>query len=162
MPVDKSWIGRKGGQARIVVERSPVGIFAKAVKSTDPVFQDERAAKEAGLDRIPAPPTFLMSAGYVGMFPEQQPDKVDPSPQGDAAMTFVKEGALLLHGEQAFTFARPVYVGDVLDSETTVVDVYEKQGGSGTMTFVSTDTVYTDVQTGDVVVTARATLIGRK
>ena len=162
MPVDKSWVGRKGGQARIVVERGPVGVFARAVKSTDPVFTDERAAKEAGLERIPASPTFLMSAGHNGMFPEMQPDQVDPSPQGEAAMTFVKEGALLLHGEQGFTFNRPVYVGDVLDSETTVVDVYEKQGGSGTMTFVSTDTVYTDAETGEVVVTAKATLIGRK
>ena len=158
MPLDKSWIGRKGGRARIVIERSAVTNFARAVKDFDPAYSNAEAAKAAGLDAIPVPPTFLIGAGYWGTFAELQPADPGVNPQVDVVGQYAKDGGLLLHGEQSFTYTRPVKVGDVLDLETEIIDTYEK----GTMTFTVTDTTYVDADTGELVATARNNFINRR
>lgn len=158
MALDKSFIGRKGGRARIVIERSATGNFARAVKDTNPVYTDAAAAKAAGLDGIPVPPTFLIGAASWGAFAEVQPDDPGVNPQGEVVLEYTRQGGLLLHGEQSFTYHRPLRVGDVLDMETEVVDSYEK----GSMTFTITETRYTDAETGDLVATARNNMINRQ
>ena len=162
MPLDKSWIGRKGGRARIVIERSAVTNFARAVKDFDPVYANAEAAEAAGLDAIPVPPTFLIAAGYWGTFQELQPDDPGVNPQVDVVAQYAKDGGLLLHGEQTFTFTRPVKVGDMLVVEVEIIDTYEKTSGSGTMTFTVTDTKYVDANTGELVATARNNFINRR
>ena len=162
MPLDKSWIGRKGGRARIVIERSAVTNFARAVKDYDPVYANAEAAKAAGLDAIPVPPTYLIAAGTWGTFPELQPDDPGVNPQVDVVAQYAKDGGLLLHGEQQFTYERALKVGDILDIETEIVDTYEKTSGSGTMTFTVTDTKYVDANTGELVATARNNFINRR
>ena len=158
MPLDDSFKGRKGGRARIVIERGPVMNFARAVKDTNPVFHDADAAAEAGFDAIPAPPTFLIGAGVWGTFPEQQPDDPGTNPLGEVVAEYARQGGLLLHGEQSFEFTRPVKVGDVLDSESEIVDTYVK----GTMTFTIAETRFTDAETGELVATARNNFINRR
>ena len=61
MAVDTSVIGRPTGSSRVVIERGPVSNFAAAVKDENPVYRDPNAAKTAGFDDIPAPPTFGFS-----------------------------------------------------------------------------------------------------
>jgi acyl dehydratase len=64
-----------------------------------------------------------------------------------------------LHGEQAYRFERPVYVGDTLSATTTLTDAYEREGRQGgTMTFAVLETEYADGD-GTPVLTERATLI---
>jgi acyl dehydratase len=162
MPLDKSWIGRKGGRARIVIERAPVANFARAVKDFNPVYADRDAAKAAGFDDIPVPPTFLIGASYWGTYAELQPKDNAVNPQVEVVGEYGKMGGLLLHGEQTFTYERPLKVGDVLDLETEIVDTYEKTGGTGTMTFTITDTTYRDAETGELVATARNNFINRR
>jgi acyl dehydratase len=58
MAVDTSVIGKPTGAYRVRVERGPVEFFASAVKDANPVYHDPAAAKAAGFDGIPAPPTF--------------------------------------------------------------------------------------------------------
>jgi acyl dehydratase len=152
-------VGRKGGRSRIVIERAPVANFARAVKDTNPVYQDPRAAEAAGLDAIPAPPTFLMAATSWGAFPELQPeDDGGPNPLGDVGKEYARQGGLLLHGEQAYTYVRPLKVGDVLDSETEIVDTYTK----GSMTFAVVEARYTDAETGELVATATYNMINKQ
>ena len=158
MALDESFKGRKGGRSRIVIERGPVANFAKSVKDTNPVFHDGRAAAEAGFDAIPAPPTFPFVANVWGSFPEDQPADSGVNPVGEVMAEYARQGGLLLHGEQAFTWTRPVKVGDVLDLETEIVDTYTK----GSMTFAVTQTTYRDADTGDVVLTARSNFINRQ
>ena len=158
MPLDPSFIGRKGGRARIVVERSAVSNFARAIKDPNPIYHDEAAAKAAGFAGIPAPPTFLIAAGSWGTYPEHQPADPGTNPLGEVAMEYARQGGLLLHGEQAFTFERPVVVGDVLDSETEVMDTYSK----GSMTFAVVEVRYTDADTGELVATSRYNMINRQ
>lgn len=162
MPLDKSWIGRKGGRARVVIERAPVTNFARAVKDLNPVYADRDAAKAAGFEDIPVPPTFLIGAGFWGTYAELQPKDAGVNPQVEVVGEYGRLGGLLLHGEQSFTYERPLKVGDVLDLETEIVDTYEKTGGTGTMTFTITDTTYRDAETGELVATARNNFINRR
>jgi acyl dehydratase len=158
MALDPNFVGRKGGRARIVVERSATANFARAVKDTNPVYVDAAAAEAAGLDGIPVPPTFLIAAGHWGAFPELQPADPGVNPTGEVVQEYARQGGLLLHGEQGFTYHRPLRVGDVLDTESEVVDTYTK----GSMTFAVVETRFTDAGTGELVATARGNFINRQ
>ena len=74
----------------------------------------------------------------------------------------MQNGGLILHGEQEFEYHRPIVAGDVLRSEGKVIDAYEKESKGKTMTFVVTETVWSDDKTGEPVLTARFNLIHRR
>jgi acyl dehydratase len=158
MALDPSFIGRKGGRSRIVIERSGVANFARAVKDRNPLYNDPRAAEAVGLDGIAVPPTYLIAANGWGTHPELQPADPGTNLTGEVVAEYARQGGLLLHGEQAFTFERPLKVGDVLDTETEVVDTYEK----GSMTFTVCETRFTDAESGELVATARSNFINRQ
>ncbi len=158
----KSIIGQPTAKATVVVERGPVTFFADAVCDDNPVYKDPAAAKAAGLPQIPAPPTFSFAMEAWGKFPELQPaDAPKGSPLMTALGPLIAKGGLILHGEQEFTYHRPVLVGDVLVGEGSVVDAYQKESKGRTMTFVVTETNWVDQKTGEPVVTARFNLIHR-
>ncbi len=158
-------VGRPTGAATLHVERGPVSIFARSVTDRNPVYRDLTAAREAGFDDIPAPPTFTFSAAsYWGAFPEDQPE--DPTggrgnPTREFIGSLMAEGGLVLHGEQEFIYHKPVQVGQTLHQEGKVVDLYTKEAKGKTMTFLVTETVFKD-DAGDPVVTERFNLIHRK
>jgi acyl dehydratase len=163
MAVDKSLIGTPTGKSKITVERGPLSNFAKAVQDDNPIYQNPEAAKEAGFDNIPAPPTWGFAMAHWGAFREQQPD--DPTKGRNPVMevigTLMQKGGMVLHGEQEFEYHRPVMVGDVLEGEGKVTDVYEKESKGKTMTFLVTENVFKDAKTGDPVLTTRMNLIHR-
>jgi acyl dehydratase len=166
MAVDQSVIGQCTGRWKVVIERGPVSNFAKAVKDNNPVYQDATAAKAAGLDAIPAPPTYAFAMNNWGTFPEDQPADNPAQPGGTSPVMkimggLMSKGGMILHGEQEFTYHRPLSVGDVLVGEGTVVDLYEKESKGKTMTFLVTENAFKDEKTGEPVVTARMNLIHR-
>jgi len=166
MAVDKSAIGQCTGRWKVVIERGPVSTFAKAVKDKSPIYQDATAAKAAGFDAIPAPPTYPFAMNNFGLFPEDQPDDNPAQPGGTSPVMkimgeLMSKGGMILHGEQEFTYHRPLSVGDVLEGEGTVVDLYEKESKGKTMTFLVTENAFKDAKTGEPVVTARMNLIHR-
>jgi hypothetical protein len=72
-----------------------------------------------------SPPTFTFALPFWGSFAEEQPP--DPT-GGENPMHAVMgelfgQGALVLHGEQEFTYHRPIEVGMVLDGLGEVVDI---------------------------------------
>jgi acyl dehydratase len=69
-------------------------------------------------------------------------------------------GGLILHGEQEFTYHRPVVVGEKLRARGVVRDIYQKQSGDRTMTFMVIETAYTD-DDEDPVVTSTMNLLHR-
>lgn len=163
MAVDRDEVvGRPTGAATIHVERGPVTAFARAVTDTNPVYADPAVAAEAGFGAIPAPPTFTFAAATWGQFPEDQPE--DPTagrdPRGEIMGALMADGGLILHGEQEFTYHRPVVAGDTLHQEGEVVDLYTKESGGRTMTFLVIETRFTD-DDGAPVVTERFNLIHR-
>ena len=158
----KKSIGKPTSKSRVVVERSAVTNFATAVCDRNPVYGDPRAAGEAGLPAIPAPPTFAFVMDNWGQYPEIQPDDVPTgNALGEVLGPLMAGGGLILHGEQEFVYHRPVYVGDVLTGEGKIVDAYTKESKGRTMTFVVTETVWSDDKTGEPVVTTRFNVIHR-
>ncbi|HEY1827328.1 MAG TPA: MaoC family dehydratase N-terminal domain-containing protein [Acidimicrobiales bacterium] len=159
----KKIIGQPTGKAKVVVERGPIQNFAEAVHSTSPIYRNPEAAKAAGFDAIPAPPTWPFAMEFSGKFEEIQPADAPTggSPLMAAVGPLIAKGGLILHGEQEFIYHRPIEVGDVLVSQGTIVDAYQKESKGKTMTFVVQETNWTDDKTGEPVVTARFNLIHR-
>jgi acyl dehydratase len=164
MAVDTSIIGRETARARVQVERAPLANFAKAVKDDNAVYGDINAAEAAGFDGVPAPPTFGFALEFWGRYPELQEGlkPVAGNPMMEVIGKLMQSGGLILHGEQEFEYHRPIVAGDVLRSEGKVVDAYEKESKGKTMTFVVSETVWSDDQTGEPVLTARFNLIHRR
>ncbi|KQS03734.1 hypothetical protein ASG11_05320 [Sphingomonas sp. Leaf357] len=118
-------------EPRVVqVEAGFLKFFAKATGETDPVYFDEAAALAAGHPGLPMPPTYLFSLALSA-----------PSSRGD--VFDIENGigvelAKVLHGEQSFTYHKPIHAGDRLTLTTTTSDIYTKKGG--TLEFIVQDT----------------------
>jgi len=133
------------------IEAGKVEEFARAITDTRPLHQSKEAARAEGYDATPAPLTYAT----VSSFPRYRPEGVGAGLGFDLGFERGKH----VHGEQAYTFERPVYVGDVLSAETTLVDVSQKEGGAGgTMTFATYETEFTDAE-DHLVLTAERTRI---
>jgi hypothetical protein len=158
----KSVIGQSIGNSKVVVERGPVQHFADALLSSSPIYHDPAAAQAAGFGNIPAPPTWPFAMEFSGRFAELQPSG---EPQGDAMIKvmgpLMAKGGLILHGEQEFLYERAIEVGDVLSGEGTITDAYQKESKGRTMTFIVSETKWTDDKTGELVATSRVNLIHR-
>jgi acyl dehydratase len=155
-------IGKPTGTTVVTVERGHLAVFADAVRDQSPIYRDPRAAADAGLAGIPAPPTYPGVMSAFGVFPELQPEDSSPGahPMGEVLGPLMANGGIILHGEQEFVYDRPVTVGDVLTGEGRVVDAYTKESKGKTMTFLVTETVWRD-QSGAPVVTTRFNVIHR-
>jgi acyl dehydratase len=155
-------IGKPTGTTVVTVERGQLALFAHAVKDDSPVYRDPRAADAAGLDGIPAPPTYPFVMENFGAYPELQTvDAPKGNPMAEVLGPLMANGGLILHGEQEFTYTRPVLAGDVLVGEGKVVDAYVKESKGKTMTFIVVETAFTEQATGDPVCTSRMNIIHR-
>jgi acyl dehydratase len=130
--------------APYLVGREKVREFARAVFSTNPINHDVFAAQAAGYADLVAPTTFpvvVQEATLAQLL-------ADP----DANIDFSR----VVHGEQRFTYSRPIVAGDELTAQLTVSSVKTLGGNS----MVTADSVITD-STGAHVVTAISTLVVR-
>jgi acyl dehydratase len=163
MAVDTSIVGKPTGAYKVRIERGPVTFFAAAVQDENPIYRDPKAAQAAGFDTIPAPPTFSFAMQHMGRWEEEQPE--DPTGGLNPMHTVMGElfgkGALILHGEQEFTYHRPIVVGDVLVGEGRILDVYERETDAAVMTFVVVETTWRDERSKKPVVIEKFNLIGR-
>jgi acyl dehydratase len=119
-------IGKAYEAFRVTVDERWIKNFAASIGDEDPVFRDERAAAAAGYAALPAPPTF----GFTIAMEASQPLRVLDDLAVDKTRT--------VHGEQAFTYHRPVLAGDEIVGVQKIVDIYDRKGGA--MTFVVTQT----------------------
>lgn len=104
--LDKSFIGLKTKPRSVEVEKGQLKFFAKATDETNRVYFDEAAAKAAGHPTLPAPPTFLMCLGSLA--PDQE----------DILGKLGVDIGRILHGEQHFTYFKPIYAGDTITLTT--------------------------------------------
>lgn len=65
-----------------------------------------------------------------------------------------------VRGEDEFQFLAPILEGDTISAKTKLLDIYQRQGGTGSMVFVVTETTYTN-QRSEVVMIDKATIIRR-
>jgi acyl dehydratase len=127
-----------------LVGREKVREFAAAVLATDPISFDLSAAQAAGHADLVAPPTFAVVVQQLTL------DQLLADPE--AGIDFSR----VVHGDQRFTFSRPVVAGDELTATLTVTSV--KSLGAHSM--VTAETVIVD-DAGEHVVTTVSTLVVR-
>ena len=145
MPVNPELQGRSyPATAPYLVGREKVREFARAVLSTSPLNLDPEAARAAGYPDVVAPPTFATVVQDATL----QQLLADP----DAAIDFTR----VVHGDQRFTFTRPIVAGDELTATLTVTSVKSLGGHS----MVTAESSIADA-TGAHVVTATSTLVVR-
>jgi acyl dehydratase len=130
--------------APYLVGREKVREFARAVFVGHPIHSDPEAARAAGYADVVAPPTFPIVV--TGATMQQLLD--DP----DAGVDFTR----VVHGDQRFTFTRPIVAGDELTATMTITSVKSIGGHS----MVTSESAITDA-TGAHVVTATSTLVVR-
>jgi len=127
-----------------LVGREKVREFARAVGSADPLSLDPAAAAAAGYADVIAPPTFPVVVQELTLA------------QLLADETAGVDFARVVHGEQRFSFTRPIVAGDLLTATMTVTDV-KTLGGNA---MVTAESVLRDGD-GAHVVTATSTLVVR-
>ncbi len=130
--------------APYLVGREKVREFARAVHAMSPLNHSTDAAVAAGYADVVAPPTFpvvVQEATLAQLL-------ADP----DAGIDFSR----VVHGEQRFSYTRPIVAGDELTATLTVTSV--KTLGGNAMITATSDIVDS---TGAHVVTAISTLVVR-
>ena len=145
MPVNPSLQGRAFPPTEpYLVGREKIREFARAVFATDPVSFDLEAARAAGHADLVAPPTFPVVV--------QERTLAQLLAEPDAGIDFSR----VVHGDQRFTFSRPIVAGDELTATLTVSSV--KSLGAHSMVTAESVIVGAD---GEHVVTATSTLVVR-
>jgi acyl dehydratase len=126
-----------------LVGREKVREFSRAVFATDPINLDPEAARAAGYDDVVAPPTFAV------VVQEQTLAQLLAEP--DAGIDFSR----VVHGDQRFTFTRPIVAGDLLTATLSVPSVKTLGGHS----IVTAETTITDAAGTHVVTTISALVV---
>ena len=144
--IDKKFIGYQLKPSVLMVDRTRLQFFAKAIGEQDPVYLDLAAAQAAGYPDLPAPPTFMFAAELDSGANDQLLTDLD--------IPLVK----LLHGEQSFKYIKPICAGDTLSVESTITDIYDKKGGK--LEFVVKDSRATN-QKDELVAQMRTVLVVR-
>ena len=144
--LDRSFIGFETKPRAVEVEKGQLRSFADATGEKNPIYFDEAAAKAAGHPGLPAPPTFLFSLGLLA-----------PETESVIAKLGVDMGRVL-HGEQSFTYGKPIHAGDVITLKTRISDIYDKRGGA--LDFIVEDTDATN-QNGQAVGVTRTVIVVR-
>ena len=145
MPVNPELQGRSyPPTSPYLVGREKVREFARAVLATSPLNHDPDAARAAGYSDVVAPPTFPVVV--------QEHTLAHLLADSDAGIDFTR----VVHGDQRFTYARPIVAGDELTATLTVTSVKTLGGHS----MVTAESAIADVN-GAHVVTAISTLVVR-
>lgn len=145
MPIDPSYAGRTYPPSptyEVGVEK--IREFADAIGDPHPAYRDRDAARSLGHPDVIAPPTFPV----VLTFKASRALIEDPELGIDYSR--------VVHGEQRFTYSRPVRAGDALTVIVTI-DAIRSVGGHDMLTS-SSEVRTTD---GEHVVTAYSTLVVR-
>ena len=127
-----------------LVGREKVREFSRAVFAASPLSLDVAAARAAGYSDLVAPPTFAVVVQELTLHQLLS--------EPDAGIDFSR----VVHGDQRFTFTRPIVAGDELTATLTVASI--KSLGGHSMVTAESSIVGAD---GGHVVTATSTLVVR-
>lgn len=111
-------VGKRSESIWNLVEKGAVRKFAEAIGDLNPLYLDETAAKQGRYGKLMAPPTFPRTFQYGAI----------------EGLRLPSSG--LIHGEQQFSYHRPLFVGDEIACSTVLKDCYEREGSQGAMTFL--------------------------
>jgi acyl dehydratase len=145
MPLDQSFVGRVyPASAPYEVGREKIREFAAAIGDLNPVFHDQQAAQALGYPDLIAPPTFPI------VITSKAASQIIADPE--LGLDYSK----VVHGEQSFSYSRPIQAGDVLQV-TVAVETIRAAAGNDLLT---TRAEVTTTE-GEHVVTALSTIVAR-
>ena len=145
MALNKEYVGRVFGPTDpYEVSRVKIADFADAIGEPSELCRNREAAQQAGYPDVIAPPTFAM---VIAMASNEQVE-TDPGLGLDYSM--------VVHGEQSFSYSRPLHAGDVVTATTTVESI--RAIGATSMLVTATDISTTG---GEHVCTARCMIVER-
>jgi acyl dehydratase len=145
VPVNPELQGRAfAPTAPYLVGREKVREFSRAVFATNPINTDPDAAKAAGYADVVAPPTFAVVV--------QEATLAQLLAEPDGGIDFSR----VVHGEQKFSYSRPIVAGDELTATLAVTSI-KTLGGNA---MVTAESSIVDA-TGAHVVTATSALVVR-
>ncbi|SRR6266511_1084734 len=127
-----------------LVGREKIREFAEAIGATDAAYLDPEAARALGHPDVIAPPTFPMVLAGSGT----------RAMVGDPELGL--DFSRVLHGDQRFSYTRPVRAGDRLTCTTTIETITSRAGSD--MITSRTDMIDED---GEPVVSAWSILVMR-
>jgi acyl dehydratase len=145
MPVNPGFVGRVYPPAEpYLVGREKVREFARAVGETSPLCHDPAAARAHGHADVVAPPTFA----FVLAMDASRVVVSDP----DLGLDYSR----VVHGEERFSYRRPIIAGDELVVTTTIEAIRSAAGNDLVTTRADIATT-----SGEPVVTAYTLLVSR-
>ena len=145
MALNPEYAGRVYGPgAPYEVSRVKIADFADAIGEPSELCRNREAAVKAGYPDVIAPPTFAVIIDQRSL----KAVITDPGLGLDYSM--------VVHGEQSFSYARPLPAGDVVVATTTVESIKAVGALSMLVTSTSIDTV-----DGEHICTARSNLVER-
>ena len=129
---DRSLCGREYPPFTWEVERGKIRELVQAIGDGNPVYVDKQAAKDAGYQDTPAPPTYITL----------------PTLWRDVIGTIVRDVKAnplrSLHGEQNYEYFQEIYPGDVLTGRVKIMAVERKSGKVGELDVVRIGIMYTN------------------
>ncbi|KPV44232.1 MaoC family dehydratase N-terminal domain-containing protein [Alicyclobacillus ferrooxydans] len=138
----RAFLNKASKPVKNEVEKGAIRKFAQAIGDANPLYLNEEAAAASRYGKIIAPPTFSRTFDYGAI----------------EGMKFEAKG--LIHGDERFRYFRPIFAGDVLYCSRKLVDVFERSGKLGNMTFLVYEQTAAD-EAGNPVVQSKSTIIYR-
>jgi acyl dehydratase len=143
--INRDYVGRVFGASEpYEVSRVKIAEFADAIGDANPVYRDKAAAQAAGHSDVIAPPTFAIVISMAG----------SGAALGDPGLGL--NYAMVVHGEQRFSYSRPITAGDVVTAQVTLTDI--RDAGRNVMLTTSTEI---KTVAGEHVCTAVSTIVER-
>lgn len=140
----RSWLGVESEPKVLDVEKGHIRRFAEAVGDPNPLWQDQAYALKSRHGNIIAPPTFLQDYGLGNLM--------------DNLLKVKCSLPRLLNGGSETECYKPMMPGDVITARAKLADLYEKQGKTGKLLFMVTESTFTN-QRGELVAKARYNFI---
>ncbi|HET6503567.1 MAG TPA: MaoC family dehydratase N-terminal domain-containing protein [Amycolatopsis sp.] len=145
MPLDQSFIGRSFPPVgSYVVGREKIKEFADAIGDDNALYRDPDAAQAAGYPDVIAPPTFLTVINLPAIA------RITDDPE------LGLDYSRVVHGDQSFSYTRPVHAGDELELTMHIEDIMARAGND----FLNIRAEITTTK-GEPVCTTRAQLVVR-
>jgi acyl dehydratase len=143
--LNREYVGRvyePGGPYE--VSRVKIADFADAIGEASELCRDREAAQKAGYPDVIAPPTFAFVIAMAS----------NALAQGDPGLGL--NYSMVVHGEQSFSYSRPLHAGDVVVATTTIESI--KAAGGTSVLVTSTDIAAAD---GEHVCTTKCMIVER-
>ena len=128
--IEKKHIGHEFRPVTLHVEEGRLKFLAKTLGMTQGIYTDPNVAASSGLPGLLAPPTYPFVL------------EIEALELVDLVNLLGEPLEKLLHGEENFTYHRPIYAGDEITVCKKITDIIDKK--EGTLQFVISKTGFTN------------------